>query len=63
MGLWLDLPELSRANRGPGRLAASLQLASTAQRHRGHRTHVQTQICKQPLDGSQLVKSAHNIKD
>lgn len=30
VGLWLEVPELSQANRGPGGLAASLQLASTA---------------------------------
>jgi transposase len=55
VGLRLDLPELSPSNRCPGKLAAPLQLASPAQRHRRHRAYVQTQLVKkQPLDASQL---------
>jgi transposase InsO family protein len=51
----LDLPELGPSNRCPGKLAAPLQLASPAQRHRRHRAYVQTQLVKkQPLDASHL---------
>lgn len=46
MGLRLDLPELSPSNRCPGKLAAPLQLASPAQRHRAY---VRPQLVKNNL--------------
>lgn len=53
VGLWLDVSKLSAANPSPGELAAPLQLAPTAQRHRIDCPDGQAHPRKQPLDGSQ----------